>query len=100
MRPPCVTDQLHRKALLDASFTVTSMSGVEQLQRTQQLVRENGEWRVVMRSEQLAAFTAADNGADTGSAGKPLGREKAGARSGQKKKATSSSRGHHRTGAE
>ncbi len=47
-------------ATVDAEFTVTSASGVEQLQRTQQLVREDGEWRVVMRSEQLAAFTATD----------------------------------------
>ncbi len=45
-------------ATIEAAFTVTSASGVEQLQRTQQLVRESGDWRVVMRAEQLAAFTA------------------------------------------
>jgi len=51
-------------ATVDASFTVTSAASVEQLQRTQQLVRENGDWRVVMRSEQLAAFTATDDEAE------------------------------------
>ena len=35
-------------ATVEAAFTVTSASGVEQLQRTQQLVRENGSWRVAM----------------------------------------------------
>ena len=50
---------------MDAEFTVNSASGVERLQRTQELVREGGDWRVVMRPEQIAAFTATDEEADT-----------------------------------
>ncbi len=46
-------------ATVEAAFTVNSASGQEQLQRTQQLVREGGEWRVVMRTEQVGAFTGA-----------------------------------------
>ncbi len=81
-------------ATVDAEFTVNSAAGVEQLQRNQQSVRENGDWRVVMRSEQLAAFTAAGSAADAGSTGKEASpaKEKAGAKSGQKKKAASSSK--------
>lgn len=45
-------------ASVDVAFTVTSASGVERLERTQEFVREGGNWRVVMRPEQLAAFTA------------------------------------------
>lgn len=52
-------------ATVDAAFTVNSAGGVEDLQRTQQLVREDGEWRVVMRPEQIAAFTATNDAADT-----------------------------------
>jgi len=48
-------------ATLEAEFTANSASGVEQLQRTQRFVRENGEWRVVMRPDQVAAFTATSN---------------------------------------
>ncbi len=77
-------------ATVDAEFTVNSASGVEQLQRTQQLVRENGDWRVVMRSEQIAAFTAAGNAADTGTARKEAAPAKE--KAGQKKKAASSSK--------
>jgi hypothetical protein len=60
-------------ASVDVAFTVTSASGVERLQRTQEFVREGGDWRVVMRPEQLAAFTATDNSAeeDSVSAGPP-----------------------------
>jgi hypothetical protein len=60
-------------ASVDVAFTVTSASGVERLQRTQEFVREGGDWRVVMRPEQLAAFTATDNSAeeDSVSAGAP-----------------------------
>lgn len=43
---------------MDAEFTVTSASDVERLERTQEFVREGGNWRVVMRPEQVAAFTA------------------------------------------
>jgi hypothetical protein len=46
-------------ASLDAVFTVNSAAGSEQLQRTQRFVQEeNGEWRVVMRPDQVAALTA------------------------------------------
>lgn len=47
-------------ATVEAAFTVNSASGQEQLQRTQQLVSQGGEWRVVMRAEQVEAFTGAD----------------------------------------
>jgi hypothetical protein len=40
---------------------------VERLERTQEFVRERGEWRVVMRPDQVAAFTAAED-ADANSA--------------------------------
>lgn len=52
-------------ASVDAAFTVTSASGVERLQRTQGFVRENGEWLVLMRPEQVARFTATDDEAET-----------------------------------
>jgi hypothetical protein len=45
-------------ASVDAEFTVTSASGVEHLERTQEFVCERGDWRVVMRPEQVAIFTA------------------------------------------
>jgi hypothetical protein len=51
-------------ASVEATFTVNSAGGVEQLQRTQQLVRENGDWRVLMRPEQTAAFTAKENASE------------------------------------
>jgi hypothetical protein len=38
---------------------------VERLQRTQEFVRENGEWRVLMRPEQVARFTATDDEVET-----------------------------------
>jgi hypothetical protein len=37
-------------ASVDAEFTVTSALGVEWLERTQEFVREGGEWKVVMPS--------------------------------------------------
>jgi hypothetical protein len=43
---------------VEAAFTVTSASGVERLERTQEFVREGGDRRVVMRPEQVAVFTA------------------------------------------
>jgi hypothetical protein len=52
-------------ASVDAEFTVTSASGVERLERTQEFVREGEDWRVVMRPEQVAAFTATDGEAET-----------------------------------
>ncbi len=51
-------------AVLEAEFTVNSVAGVERLQRTQELVRQDGDWRVVMRPEQIAAFTATEDAAD------------------------------------
>jgi hypothetical protein len=48
-------------ASVDVEFTATSASGVERLQRTQEFARENGDWRVVMRPEQVAVFTATDD---------------------------------------
>jgi hypothetical protein len=51
-------------ASVDAAFIVNSAGGVEQLQRTQQLVRENGDWRVLMRPEQITAFTATENASE------------------------------------
>ena len=45
-------------ATLDAVFVANSAAGSEQLQRSQRFVRENEEWRVVMRPDQVAAFTA------------------------------------------
>jgi uncharacterized protein YcfL len=45
-------------ASVDAEFTVTSASGVERLERTQEFVCERGDWSVVMRPEQVAVFTA------------------------------------------
>ena len=52
-------------ASVDAAFTVTSASGVERLERTQEFVREDGDWRVVMRPEQIAAFTATGDEVET-----------------------------------
>lgn len=51
-------------ASVDAEFTVTSASGVERLERTQEFVCERGDWRVVMRHEQVVAFTATDDDTD------------------------------------
>src|SRR5215204_7552817 len=51
-------------ASVDAVFTVNSAGGVEHLQKTQQLVRENGDWRVLMRPEQVAAFSATENASE------------------------------------
>jgi hypothetical protein len=59
-------------ASVEAKFTVTSASGVERLERTQEFVCERGEWRVVMRPEQVAVFTAEDDDADTDSTRDPV----------------------------
>ena len=45
-------------ATVDTVFTANSVVGSERLQRTQRFVLENGEWRVVMRPDQVAIFTA------------------------------------------
>ena len=45
-------------ATVDAVFTANSVAGSERLQRTQRFVLENGEWRIVIRPDQVAAFTA------------------------------------------
>ena len=60
-------------ATLDSEFTVNSASGVEQLQRTQRFVRESGEWRVVMRPDQVAALTATSNTAESAPAEEEAG---------------------------
>ncbi len=63
--PYSVTDYLFspaeiqdNSASVDAEFTITSASSVERLERTQEFVREGENWRVVMRPEQVAVFTA------------------------------------------
>lgn len=89
-------------ATVEAEFTANSAAGAEQLQRTQWFVRENGKWRVVMRPEQIAAFTATSdpvNSAPSGEEASPA-EEQAGAaergtpkaESGQKGKAPSEAR--------
>jgi len=45
-------------AIVVATFTVNSSAGQEYLERTQELAREGGVWRVVMRDEQVASFAA------------------------------------------
>ncbi len=52
-------------ATVEAEFTVNSATGGERYQRTQQLVREGGAWRVVMRDDQVSAFTEAVEPAPT-----------------------------------
>ncbi len=59
-------------ASVDAEFTITSSSGVDRVERTQEFVRERGNWRVVMRPEQTAAFTATDDEADADSDPEPV----------------------------
>ncbi len=45
-------------ATVVTDYVVSSgIAGEEQYQRTQQLVREDGSWRVVMRDEQVGVFT-------------------------------------------
>ncbi|MDQ3316915.1 MAG: thermonuclease family protein [Actinomycetota bacterium] len=45
-----------------ADLSVSSSDGEEGYQVTQELVREDGSWRVVMRDEQVASFAASDSG--------------------------------------
>ena len=58
-------------ATVTAEFTVTSASGVERLERSQEFVCESGEWRVVMRPEQVAVFTAEEDDAEDDSTREP-----------------------------
>ena len=59
-------------ATVEAEFTVDSASGQESYERTQQLVREGGEWRVVMRADQAAAFAGTNpENAASPAAGQP-----------------------------
>ena len=46
-------------AILVVDLSVSSSAGVERYQVSQQMVLQDGEWRAVMRPEQVAAFTAA-----------------------------------------
>jgi hypothetical protein len=69
--PYSVTDYSFSPALVRgdsasvyAEFTVTSAAGVERLERSQEFVCERDDWRVVMRAEQVVAFTATDDDAD------------------------------------
>jgi hypothetical protein len=59
-------------ASVDAEFTVVSASGVERLERTQEFVCESGDWRVVMRPEQVAVFTAEEDDGDADSTREPV----------------------------
>jgi hypothetical protein len=43
-------------ASVNAEFTVTSASGAERLERSQEFVCERGDWRVVMRPDQVAVL--------------------------------------------
>ena len=45
-------------ATVEAALTVNSASGSESYQRAQELVREDGAWRILMRDEQVSAFVA------------------------------------------
>ena len=51
-------------ATVEAALTVSSASGSESYQRAQELVREGGAWRAVMRDEQASAFVT--GGASSG----------------------------------
>ena len=59
-------------ASVDAEFTVTSASGIERLERTQEFVCEREDWRVVMRPEQVAVFTEAEDDTGTDSTPDPV----------------------------
>lgn len=59
------------EATVEAAFTVNSATGQEQLQRTQQLISEGGQWRIVMRDEQVTAFGGAASESASSSATEP-----------------------------
>lgn len=52
-------DRIGDEATVNAALTVDSTAGEESYEVSQQMVREDGVWRVVMRDEQVAAFTEA-----------------------------------------
>ncbi|CAA9457910.1 MAG: hypothetical protein AVDCRST_MAG25-383 [uncultured Rubrobacteraceae bacterium] len=56
------------EASVVADLAVSSSSGEESYEVTQELVREGGKWRVVMRDEQVASFAAADGSSGASSA--------------------------------
>ncbi len=53
-------DRMGDEATVSAALTVTSTAGEESYEVAQQMVREDGVWRVVMRDEQGATFTEAE----------------------------------------
>jgi len=61
-----------------ADLAVSSSRGEDEYQVTQRMVREDGEWRVVMRDEQVASFTdtsASSQSSSSGSASSLAGAE-------------------------
>lgn len=62
---PSVVDQ-GDSAIVEAALTVSSASGLESYQRAQEMVREGGVWRAVMRDEQVSAFVAGGASSGTG----------------------------------
>ena len=56
------------EASVVADLAVSSADGEESYEVTQELVREDGGWRVVMRNEQVASFAAADGSSGASSA--------------------------------
>jgi micrococcal nuclease len=55
-------------ATVTADLSVHSTTGHDRYQVTQQLVRQDGGWRVVLRDEQVASFTAAQSPSASASA--------------------------------
>ena len=55
------------KASVLVDLAVSSSDGEEEYQVTQQLVREDGSWRVVMRDAQLASFTDTSSSSESAS---------------------------------
>jgi micrococcal nuclease len=59
------------EASVVVDLAVSSSDGEEEYQVTQQLVREDGSWRVVMRDAQLASFTDVSTSSQSASASAP-----------------------------
>lgn len=59
------------EASVVADLTVSSSDGEEQYEVTQRLVREDGDWRVVMRDEQAASFAAANSSSSASASATP-----------------------------
>jgi len=59
-------------ATVRADLSVYSSTGNDHYEVSQQLVRQDGSWRVVMRDEQVASFTGADNPSASASASASL----------------------------